>query len=86
MVFCALTERQKSPALCEFSHHSISRLQRKPGLAGRTAACQLSGEGPVWAVLGGDGAPQMRKCCDRSNGNEEPKMTDAANCTNGRFG
>lgn len=44
-------------ALCEFTHHSISRLQRKSSMTGRTAASRRVGQWPVWAVRVGDGAP-----------------------------
>ena len=41
-------------------------------------------QGREWAVRFGDGAPLMRKCCDRSNGGSEPILHDAAPCTNDR--
>jgi hypothetical protein len=47
-------------ALCEFTHHSISRLQRKSGLTGRTAASRRGGKvrcGPKAARL-----PKLADC------------------------
>ncbi len=38
-------------AQCEFTHHLISRLQRKSAMEGRTAAVWGHGECLVWAVL-----------------------------------
>lgn len=40
-----------SPAIYEISHHLISRLQRKTGLTGRTAALSLLGEWQLWAEI-----------------------------------
>lgn len=41
-------------AVCELTHHSISRLRRKSGLTGRIAASEMVAGGPLRAANGGD--------------------------------
>ena len=59
-------------ALCEFRHHSISRLQRMSTMTGRTAAWCLGGQGPVWAVHVGRGEIVWQDRSDAANGSKEP--------------
>ena len=67
-------------ALCEFTHHSISRLQRKSGLTGRTAASRRVGQWPVWAVHVGRGEIVWQDRCDAANGSKEPTAEVPKSC------
>lgn len=53
------------------------------GSTGRAAASQLRTGCPLWAVPAKGYGTGRARCCDRSIGSEEPKLTDAAFNPNG---
>ena len=68
--------------LTDNSVDEMLRDARVAALTGRTAALGRHGQWPVWAVLAWVCGTEWAECCDRSNGCNEPSLTDAARLTN----
>ena len=63
------------------SRYSVTRTwrmlrdARTAGLVKRRRSIRVLRGSRLWAVLVWEGVPLLRKCCDRSNGGSEPKVT-----------
>lgn len=64
----------------------VLQVQRMSGMTGRDAASEVIDERQQWAVHVGQIETVQQDCGDAANGSNEPKVFDAANCTDGCTG
>lgn len=78
-------ELQLCPALRSSELASAMRFQRMSAKRAAHAAFAHPVQGRLRAVIASSALSGSSICCVRSNDSEEPKLTDAATCTNVNF-